>query len=139
MAVSSFRIFAAHAAPTAWVIRGPTTEEMDTNRPSRQVKWQGIWCPFERAAGVPLDRADERLQGEAAEERGSDLAVLRKDPVLRLHRERAGDDGRLLPHRRAVEADAPLALQGQHALVEDALEEHEPVERLQLIPPPVRR
>src|SRR5713226_7113896 len=56
-----------------------------------------------------------------------------EDPVGRLQRDGRGERGRLLPGAGAVEADAALALQGHHALVERPQPDHlavEPQEQL---------
>src|SRR3989454_334615 len=84
--------------------------------------------PVDRVRGVPHELVHEVEEGHPAGEGGARLPVLREDPVVRLEREGGCDDRRLLADGRAVEPDPPLPLEGEHAVVEDPLHEHEAVQ-----------
>ena len=79
-------------------------------------------------AGVAEQAAHEGRERHAAQEGGAVLAVGGEDQSCGRHGGRRAEDGRLLADGADVEADAPLALQRDHALVELANAEHRAIE-----------
>ena len=104
----------AQAAPTAWGSWLPTHDDQLTWFTARPDWWLGICRLLQHVARVAEDLRHERLEREAAHEHHALLAQRGEDPVAALHREPGGDGYRLLPLRRAVEADAPLPLEEDH-------------------------
>ena len=51
--MSSPRMRAAQAAPTAWGTCVAMGALMETKRPGAQASWQGIWCPSMRSPAFP--------------------------------------------------------------------------------------
>src|SRR5437016_3430350 len=73
-----------------------------------------------RVFRVPVRLGDDGLEREAPDEGAARLAVRGEDPVPFLEGHRATDLARFLALARYVEADAALALEGEHPVVEDA-------------------
>src|SRR2546427_10333756 len=84
----------------------------------------GHLAAVQRIFRIADELAQTLFQRRAADECRARLAVLRYDPILRLHRDRGPDDRRFLAERGTVEPDSTLALQGEHPVVEDALQDH---------------
>ena len=127
--MSSPRILAAIAAPTACAdLRADHRRHGVVVALAPSVVARHL--PALAAVAVVADELrDRESQRQPAHHRGRALAQRRKDPVARLlHGGDGADGGGLLAENRAVEADAALPLQHQHAAVELAHLHHGAVE-----------
>jgi hypothetical protein len=87
-----------------------------------------------RVVGVAEHVVDETLERQAPEQRRAKLPVAGEQPVLLPHGECGADDGRLFAQTAHVKTDAPLALQGRQALVQEPRFDHVPVDEAQIVP-----
>ena len=79
---------------------------------------------LEHVAAVAEHLGDERVERKPADEHDALLAECREHPVFLLEHEPRRDGRGLLPVGSTVEADASLALQDDHARVEQAQPTH---------------
>src|SRR5690606_20999603 len=89
-------------------------------------------------AGVAEPLVDDVVEARAAQQEHAGLAVRGEHPVGVAQRGCRADVARLLPLALQVEPDAPLALQGEAAIVEDPRRDHRAIQLVQQLDGEVR-